>query len=48
MFWELSHSILWCLAHHLNKFDQKNLNYILLVFGIDIGREFLSQDLVFR
>ena len=41
--WGLFHSILWCLAHHLNKVNLKTLNYILLIFGIVIGRVIFSE-----
>lgn len=41
--WGLFHSILWCLAHYLNKVNFKILNYILLVFGIVVGRVIFSE-----
>ncbi len=41
--WGLFHSILWCLAHYFNKFNLKIVNYILLVFGIIIGRVLFSE-----
>ena len=41
--WGLFHSILWCLAHQLNKVKLKILNYILLIFGVIIGRVIFSE-----
>jgi alginate O-acetyltransferase complex protein AlgI len=41
--WGLFHSILWCLGHYLNKVNFIILNYILLVFGIVVGRVIFSE-----
>jgi D-alanyl-lipoteichoic acid acyltransferase DltB (MBOAT superfamily) len=41
--WGLFHSLLWCLAHHLYKFNLKIVNYILLVFGVVVGRLIFSE-----
>ena len=41
--WGLFHAILWCLAHYLNKVNLKIVNYILLFFGIFIGRVIFSE-----
>jgi alginate O-acetyltransferase complex protein AlgI len=41
--WGLFHSILWCLAHFFKKADFKICNYILLVFGITVGRVIFSE-----
>ena len=41
--WGLFHSILWCLAHYINKFNLKVVNYILLIFGVVIGRLIFSE-----
>ncbi len=41
--WGLFHSILWCLAYFLNKLNLKVINYILLIFGIIVGRVIFSE-----
>jgi alginate O-acetyltransferase complex protein AlgI len=41
--WGFFHSILWCLAHYINKVNLKILNYILLVIGIVVGRVIFSE-----
>ena len=41
--WGFFHATLWCLAYHFNKFNLKILNYILLAFGIVIGRVIFSE-----
>lgn len=41
--WGFFHSILWCFAHYLNKYNFKILNYILLIFGVIIGRIIFSE-----
>jgi alginate O-acetyltransferase complex protein AlgI len=41
--WGVFHSFLWCLAHHLNKFNLKTVNYIFLVFGVVVGRIIFSE-----
>jgi alginate O-acetyltransferase complex protein AlgI len=41
--WGLFHSILWCFAHYLNKFNLKIFNYILLALGIIVGRVIFSE-----
>lgn len=41
--WGVFHSILWCFAHYLNKAHFKILNYILLVFGVVVGRVIFSE-----
>lgn len=41
--WGVFHSTLWCFAHYLNKVNFKIFNYILLVFGIVIGRVIFSE-----
>ena len=41
--WGLFHSILWCSAYFLNKLNFKFINYILLIFGVVVGRVIFSE-----
>ena len=41
--WGLFHSILWCLAHYFHKVGFRALNYILLFFGVVVGRVIFSE-----
>ena len=43
LLWGLFHSFLWCFAYLFDKFKIKILNYILLVFGVIVGRVIFSE-----
>ena len=46
--WGLFHATLWCVSHYLNKLGLWFINYVVLFFGIIIGRVIFSEiDLSF-
>jgi alginate O-acetyltransferase complex protein AlgI len=41
--WGIFHWIMWCLGHYLHKLKFISLNFIVLVFGITVGRVLFSE-----
>jgi alginate O-acetyltransferase complex protein AlgI len=47
LIWGFFHSLMWCMAHYFHKKKFKILNYIVLVYGIIIGRVIFSEIDIF-
>jgi len=43
LIWGFIHSVFWCISHYFLKKDFKFLNYLLLFFGVIIGRIIFSE-----
>ena len=43
LIWGFTHSVFWCISHYFLKRDFKFLNYLLLFFGVIIGRIIFSE-----
>jgi len=43
LIWGATHSLFWCISYYLHKKNFKVLNYLLLFFGVIIGRIIFSE-----
>ena len=44
LIWGATHSLFWCISYYLYKKEIKVLNYLLLFFGVIIGRIIFSEN----